>query len=117
MLKDVLYESDNIYEIPNLLLEMQAGKVELPLSPWGANSRLRKDVATYHFYVDDYRFEALFKDPIKLLTSNCKAVVEPNCSCHDQTPDCIRNKPYLQKEVALSLFARVRYQGLCRPQC
>ena len=26
MLKDVLYESDNIYEIPNLLLEMQAGK-------------------------------------------------------------------------------------------
>lgn len=86
MLKDVLYESDNIYEIPNLLLDMQAGKVELPLNPWGANSRLRKDVATYHFYVDDYRFEALFKDPIKLLTSGCKAVVEPNCSCHDQTP-------------------------------
>lgn len=86
MLIDVLYESDNIYEIPNLLLEMQAGKVELPLTPWGANSRLRKDVATYHFYVDDYRFEALFKDPIKLLTSGCKAVVEPNCSCHDQTP-------------------------------
>lgn len=86
MLKDVLYESDNIYEIPNLLLEMQAGKVELPLSPWGANSRLRKDVATYHFYVDDYRFEALFKDPIKLLTCGCKAIVEPNCSCHDQTP-------------------------------
>lgn len=86
MFNDVLYESDNIFEIPNLLLEMQAGKVELPLSPWGANSRLRKDVSTYHFYVDDYRFEALFKDPIKLLTSGCKAVVEPNCSCHDQTP-------------------------------
>lgn len=65
---------------------MQAGKLELPLSPWGANSRLRKDVVTYHFYVDDYRFEALFKDPINLLTSGCKAVVEPNCSCHDQTP-------------------------------
>ncbi len=86
MFKDVLYESDNIYEIPNLLLEMQAGKVELPLSPWGANSRLRKDVATYHFYVDDYRFEKLWKDPINLLTSGCKAIVEPNCSCHDQTP-------------------------------
>lgn len=86
MFKDVLYESDNVFEIPNLLLDMQAGKVELPLSPWGANSRLRKDVATYHFYVDDYRFEALFKDPINLLTSGCKAVVEPNCSCHDQTP-------------------------------
>lgn len=86
MYKDVLYESDNEFDIPNLLLEQQAGKVELPLSPWGANGRLRKDVATYHFYVDDYRFEALFKDPIKILTSGCKAVVEPNCSCHDQTP-------------------------------
>lgn len=86
MFRDVLYESDNEFEIPNLLLEMQAGKVELPLSPWGANGRLRKDVATYHFYVDDYRFEALFKDPIPLLTSGCKAIVEPNCSCHDQTP-------------------------------
>lgn len=86
MFKDVLYPSDNIFEIPTLLLEEQAGHLELPLSPWGANSRLRKDVTTYHFYVDDYRFEALFKDPIKLLTSGCKAVVEPNCSCHDQTP-------------------------------
>ena len=86
MCKDVLYESDNIFEIPNLLLDQQAGKLELPLSPWGANSRLRKDVTTYHFYVDDYRFEALWKDPIKILTSGCKAVVEPNCSCHDQTP-------------------------------
>lgn len=84
--KDVLYESDNIFEIPNLLIEQQAGKLELPFSPWGANSRLRKDVVTYHFYVDDYRFEKLWKDPINLLTSGCKAIVEPNCSCHDQTP-------------------------------
>lgn len=86
VVRDVLYESDNDFEIPNLLIEMQADKLELPLSPWGANSRLRKDVATYHFYVDDYRFEALFKNPVNLLESGCKAVVEPNCSCHDQTP-------------------------------
>lgn len=83
---DFLYESDNVFDIPNLLLEQQPLHVELPLSPWGANSRLRKDVATYHFYVDDYRFEALFKDPVKLLRSGCKNIVEPNCSCHDQTP-------------------------------
>lgn len=86
MFRDVLYESNNPFDIPNLLIEKQAGKLELPFSPWGANSRLRKDVTTYHFYVDDYRFEALFKDPIKLLMSGCRAVVEPNCSCHDQTP-------------------------------
>lgn len=113
MFSDVLYESDNVFEIPNLLLEMQAGKVELPLSPWGANSRLRKDVATYHFYVDDYRFEALFKDPIKLLMSGCKAVVEPNCSCHDQTPiawgiQLIYKKRYLSRyfqECGIKVYA------------
>lgn len=86
MFKDYLYPSDNAFDIPTLRLDQQAGQLELPLSPWGANSRLRKDVATYHFYVDDYRFEALFKNPINLLTSHCKAIVEPNCSCHDQTP-------------------------------
>lgn len=84
--KDCLFESDNVFEIPNLLLEKQAGKLELPFTPWGANSRLRKDVATYHFYVDDYRFENILKNPIKLLMSGCRAVVEPNCSLHDQTP-------------------------------
>lgn len=86
MLGDFLYDSDNRFEIPNLLIDQQPKHVELPFTPWGANSRLRKDVNTYHFYVDDYRFEALFKDPIKLLDSGCKQIVEPNCSCHDQTP-------------------------------
>ena len=86
MLSDVLYASNNKYEIPTLLLDMQAGKLELPLNAWGANSRLRKDVATYHFYVDDYRFEQLWKDPINLINANPKAIVEPNCSLHDQTP-------------------------------
>lgn len=86
MFKDCLYASNNPFDIPTLDLKMQAGNLELPLSPWGANSRLRKDVTTYHFYVDDYRFEHLFKDPIKLLMSGCRAIVEPNCSCHDQTP-------------------------------
>lgn len=86
MLGDFIYDSDNRFEIPNLLLDQQPKHLELPLNPWGANSRLRKGVSTYHFYVDDYRFEALFKDPINLLSSGCKQIVEPNCSCHDQTP-------------------------------
>ena len=36
--------------------------------------------------MDDYRFEALFKDPVNIILSGCSAIVEPNCSCHDQTP-------------------------------
>jgi hypothetical protein len=86
MLNDCLYESNNEFDIPNLLLEKQAGKLQLPFAPWGADSRLRKDVTTYHFYVDDYRFEAIWKDPVKVLTSGVKALVEPNLSVYDTTP-------------------------------
>lgn len=86
MVEDVLYESDNEFEIPLLRLDMQAGKLILPFAPWGADSRLRKDIATYHFYVDDYRFEALFKDPVKVILSGVKQVVEPNLSLYDTTP-------------------------------
>lgn len=86
MLSDCLYESNNIYDIPTLRLDMQAGKVILPLAPWGAGSRLRKDISTYHFYVEDYRFEAIWKDPTKVLISGVRALVEPNLSLFDTTP-------------------------------
>lgn len=86
MLTDCLYESNNIYDIPTLRLDMQAGKVILPLAPWGADSRLRKDISTYHFYVEDYRFEAIWKDPTKVLMSGVQALVEPNLSLFDTTP-------------------------------
>lgn len=86
MLSDCLYESNNIYDIPTLRLNMQAGKVILPLAPWGADSRLRKDISTYHFYVEDYRFEAIWKDPTKVLMSGVQALVEPNLSVFDTTP-------------------------------
>ena len=86
MLGDYLYPSDNEFEIPTLLTDNQPVHLELPFTPWGVEGRYKKGITTYHFYVDDYRFERLFKDPILLLTSGCKAVVEPNCSIHDQTP-------------------------------
>lgn len=35
MLNDCLYESNNIFDIPNLLIEKQAGKLLLPFAPWG----------------------------------------------------------------------------------
>ena len=86
MLGDYLYPTDNDYEIPLLLADNQPVHLELPFAPWGAEARYKKGITTYHFYVDDYRFEALYKDPIKLLESGCRAVVEPNNSIHDQTP-------------------------------
>jgi len=86
MLNDTVYDSNNELEIPNLLIEQQAGSLIVPFAPWGADSRMRKGVSTYHFYVDDYRFEAIFKDPVKVLTSGVKALAEPNLSLYDTTP-------------------------------
>ena len=86
MLSDVLYESNNAFDIPNLLLEQQAGKLELPFSAWGAETRQKKGISTYHFYVDDYRFENIWKDPTKVLMSGCTQLVEPNLSLFDTTP-------------------------------
>lgn len=86
MLTDCIYPSNNFYDIPTLLKEEQAGRLILPLAPYGADSRLRKGIGTYHFYVEDYRFEGIWKDPIKVLASGCQAVVEPNLSLFDTTP-------------------------------
>ena len=102
MLGDYVYPSNNEFDIPTLLMDNMPVHLELPLNPWGAEARYKKGITTYHFYVDDYRFEKLFKDPIKLLESGCKAIVEPNCSIHDQTP------------MAHAIWQTYRKRYLCR---
>ena len=87
MLGDRLYDSDNPFDIPNLRIDEQPSTgVLLPVSAWGADSRQKKGIATYHFYVDDYRFEAIWKNPMTLCISGCQYVVEPNLSLFDTTP-------------------------------
>lgn len=61
-----------------------------PFTPWGAGgSRKRRMTGTYHFYTDDYRFEALWKDPTPVIKSGCVAVVEPNFSCYTEMPPAV----------------------------
>ena len=102
MMGDFVYPSNNEFDIPTLLMDNMPVHLELPVTPWGAEARYKKMMSTYHFYVDDYRFEQLFKDPIKLLDSGCKAMVEPNCSIHDQTP------------MAYAIWQTYRKRYLCR---
>ena len=102
MLGDFVYPSNNEFDIPTLLMDNMPVHLELPLNPWGAEARYKKGMMTYHFYVDDYRFEQLFKDPVKLLESGCRAIVEPNCSIHDQTP------------MAHAIWQTYRKRYLCR---
>lgn len=87
MVSDVVYPTNNAFEIPVLRMDCQpASGVEVPFAAWGADSRLRKDVKTYCFYVDDYRFEAIWKDPSVVVRSGCNQIVEPNLSLYDTTP-------------------------------
>lgn len=83
--KDILFPSDNIYDIPTLRLDRQAGHLELPFAPYGIGRKNRR-TATVHFYIDDYRFTALWKNPAKIVAAQVKSAVEPNYSLFDTTP-------------------------------
>lgn len=87
MLDDRIYDSDNDYDIPSLRIDRQPGSgLLLPFAGWGADTRAKKGISTYHFYVEDYRFTALWKDPAAVLRSGCSCLVEPNLSLFDTTP-------------------------------
>ena len=83
---DCIFQANNIYDIPTLQLDLAADRLDVPFSPWGYKARDAKGGGTYHFYVDDYRFEAVWDNPNKVYESGCYAIVEPNLSCYDNTP-------------------------------
>lgn len=83
---DTLWPSNNEFGIPTLDINLCARGVDLPFLAWGSISRKTKNHGTWHFYVDDYRFNRIYERPDDVLLSNCRAIVEPNFSCFDQTP-------------------------------
>lgn len=83
---DCLFPSNNMYDIPTLLIEQQGDKVINPVVPFGYEKRGMKGVGTYHFYVDDYRFQKIWEKPEQVIDSGCYAIVEPNISTFDTTP-------------------------------
>ncbi|WP_418816022.1 DUF4417 domain-containing protein [Paraprevotella clara] len=87
MLGDRIYDSNNEFDIPNLLLDRQpTSGLLLPFAGWGADTRAKKGIATYHFYVEDYRFTNIWNNPVSVLDSGCTELVEPNLSLFDTTP-------------------------------
>ena len=83
---DCVWPSDNEMEVPMLRPDLQANAVDLPVTQWGTIRRRSDMHGTWSFYVDDYRFTALWRDPTPVINSGCLNVVEPNFSCSDQTP-------------------------------
>jgi len=83
---DALFPTDNQLDIPVLKLDLQADYLDLPFVPYGSIGRSRKMNGTYHFYVDDRHFSALWKNPDKIIKSGCVTVVEPNFSTSESQP-------------------------------
>ena len=82
--KDVLFPSDNVMDVPVLRLDMQAQALEIPFAP----ATVRKSVGakTVHYYIEDYRFATLWSDLAKILLAHVSQAVEPNFSLFDTTP-------------------------------
>jgi len=86
---DAIFPSDNEWDVPTLDIALQADFLELPLTKWGDKSRKGVMRGTYHFYTEDYKFDALWKKPLGLINSQCVAIVEPNFSTNEQMPQAV----------------------------
>lgn len=86
---DAVWGTDNNYGVPMLDLSMQATCLEAPFAGWGTMPRKNKMHGTYHFYVEDYRFENTWKNPLDIANSACASVVEPNFSVYDDMPRAV----------------------------
>jgi len=86
---DAVWGTDNDLGIPLLDIKMQATCLEAPFVGWGTRSRKTRMTGTYHFYVSDDRFEALWRDPIDVANSACNALVEVNFSIYDDMPRAV----------------------------
>lgn len=86
---DCVFPTDNEFGIPMLRADYMANAVDLPVVQWGQRRRTDYMFGTWGFYVDDYRFQALWKDPTPLVNSGCNNTFEANFSVHDQLPRAV----------------------------
>jgi len=83
---DTIFPSDNTQQIPALLPDLQADLIDQPLLAWGSVKRTSKNPGSWHFYVDDYRFAALWDKAHQIPATKCISVIEVNYSIPENTP-------------------------------
>lgn len=105
---DALWPSDNDEGVPLLRLDLQADALDLPAVAWGSVKRTRPMTGTWHFYVDDYRFNHLWKDPSAVLNSTCVSIVEPNFSVGLNTPRAVALYQIYRKRWLARLWQEFR---------
>ncbi len=80
-----MFPSTNPYDIPDLLPQ-PAFEIASPVIQWGSISRGVRMPGTWVFYVEDYRFSRLLREPLQLPATGCNAATEPNITLFDQSP-------------------------------
>jgi hypothetical protein len=83
---DALFATDNDWGVPLLDAKVQPIALDVPCRAWGKVPRKSRFNGTYHFYTDDYKFEALWDDPSPVVNSGCVAAVEPNFTTTKEMP-------------------------------
>lgn len=74
-----IFETDNEWGVPTLDLNYQCTKEHTMIERWGRLSRHNTRMpGMWHFYTDDYKFSALWKDPDVVVRTGCVAAIEPN---------------------------------------
>lgn len=98
-LPEVIREQE--WGIPVLDIKLEGDKVDTPFMQWGTVSRVKPMRGTYAFYIEDYRFNALWQQPEKLVNSECISVVEPNITIVNSTPKaCVLSAIYYKRAIA-----------------
>lgn len=87
-LADYLFETDNDYGIPVLDLKLQPVAIEAPVARWGQKSRheAQNQNGTLHFYTEDYKFSAVWKNPMPKIVTGASCLIEPNYSTNAIMP-------------------------------
>ena len=80
------FPSEKTFGIPWLRLDMMGDFVDMPINMWGAKARTAKHDGSILFYVDDYRFSALWKNPSRVSDTECTSASEVNFTVTLYTP-------------------------------
>ncbi len=97
-------------DIPELALQPERATpiVDWPLFVWGSVPRSTR-AGTWAFYVDDYRFEALWNDPNRLVRQRSAGAFELNYSVFDASPRALAIWAVYRKRYVAKLWQE---QGL-----
>lgn len=84
------FPADNFYGIPSMRPTQTVGSQMLRFMDWAEVEDLSEYIA--HFYYDDYKFMAAWRDPDKYIErlKKFKAVVSPDFSLYTDFPRCLQ---------------------------